>query len=95
MTEVLIQIVFGWPFLAASLLAAFAGLLLDRTWLLVAAALLIAPFSISFGSGLFAIPLFDFAAAWAVLERKTWLAWVLTIPSFVVGFWFIWVTIGR
>jgi hypothetical protein len=83
------EFLFDWPALSASLIAAFAGLLLNRPWLLVAAAFLIAPYAASRGLALLVLPLLDLAAAWAVLEEKTGLAWFFCLPSFFVGGYFL------
>jgi hypothetical protein len=93
MTQVFIELLFTWPALAASLIAAFAGLLLNRPWLMVAAAFLIAPYSVSRGIALLVLPLLDLIAAWALLEENTGLAWLFSLPSFFVGGYFLFMSI--
>ncbi len=93
MPELLNQLLFNWPALSVSLIAAFAGLLLNRPWLLVAAAFFIAPYTVSRGIALLVLPLLDLIAAWAVLEENTGLAWLFSLPSFIVGGYFLFVAI--
>ncbi len=95
MPEIVYQFLFGWPGLAASLIATFAGLLLNRPGWIVAGAILIAPYSIYRGSITLVLPFLDFGAAWAVLEEKTGIAWVLSLPIFVIGGWFLWLAFNR
>ena len=94
MQDFLRQFIFSWPSLAASLLALFSGLLLNRASLLVVAAILFAPYAAIRGSVLLIVPLLDFGAAWAVISEKTWLAWVLSLPSFFIGGWILWLAIN-
>ena len=93
MPELLNQLLFNWPALSVSLIAAFAGLLLNRPWLLVAAAFFIAPYTVSRGFTLLVLPLLDLVAAWALLEENTGLAWLFSLPSFFVGGYFLFVAI--
>lgn len=93
MTETLIRIIFGWPFIIASLLLSLAGLIMKRPWPLVAAAILFAPFSfyLSGSPGVrglaFTLPLFQAGAAYAIHKQKVWLALLLTLPAFLVSGW--------
>ncbi len=86
MPEILVQIIFGWPAIIASLLLSVVGLALRKPWLLVTAGVLAIPFS-WYLSGYPAIrtpaallPLFQFGAAWALWREKKVLAWVLLAP---------------
>jgi hypothetical protein len=68
MTDTLVQIIFGWPAIIATLLVSIAGLVWKRYWLLLVGALLFFPFSLYLsglpatrGLGLF-LPVFQAGA---------------------------------
>jgi len=92
-SDLLVQIVFGWPFIIISLLVSLFGLITKRYWLLLIGAVLFAPFSYYlYGApGIrwvaLALPLFQFAAAFAVRNNKMLLAGILTLPAFLVSVW--------
>jgi hypothetical protein len=86
MSDILVQIIFGWPAIITSLVLSVAGLVLRKPWLLVIAGVLAIPFS-WYLSGYPAIrtpaallPLFQFGAAWALQREKKALAWILLAP---------------
>lgn len=93
MSELLIQIVFGWPFIILSLLVSLFGLITKRYWLLLIGAILFAPFSyyLSGAPGIhwigFAFPLFIVGAAFAVRAGKMLLAWTLNLPALLISAW--------
>ncbi|MBM3152173.1 MAG: hypothetical protein FJZ96_08245 [Chloroflexi bacterium] len=85
MTDLLVQVIFGWPSMIASLLLAATGVFLKRpVLLLVGAAFFIAPAwylggtpSIRWFGAL--LPLFILCSAWSV--KKGWMipAWLLLL----------------
>jgi hypothetical protein len=93
MTDILVQIIFGWPFIILSLLVSLIGLLTKRYWLVLLGAVLFAPFSyyLSGAPGIrwigFAFPLFLAGAALAVRNQKMLMAWLLTLPAFLISAW--------
>jgi hypothetical protein len=93
MQEILVQIIFGWPFIILSLLLAVAGVILKRPPLLVAAALFFTPpaWYLSGYPGIrwfgILLPAFILGAAYSVKRGKTALAWVLLSPSILISAW--------
>ena len=93
MSDILVQIIFGWPFIIVSLLVSLIGLSTKRPWLLAASAILFAPFSYYLSGwpgvrGLaFTLPLFLAGAAYAIHKQKIWPAWLFTLPAFLVSGW--------
>jgi hypothetical protein len=91
MSDLLVQIVFGWPFIILSLLVSLISLITKRYWLLLVGAVLFAPFSyyLNGAPGIhgigFAFPLFLAGAAFAVRANKMVLAWILILPAFLVS----------
>jgi hypothetical protein len=90
MSDILVQIIFGWPAIITSLLLSVSGLALRKPWLLVIAGVLAIPFA-WYLSGYPAIrtpaallPLFQFGAAWALQREKKVLAWVLLSPLAII-----------
>jgi hypothetical protein len=93
MTDTIVQIIFGWPAIIATLLVSTAGLVWKRYWLMLVGALLFFPFSlylsglpVTRGLGLF-LPVFQLGAALAIRARKFPLAWVLVSPVFIISAW--------
>ena len=101
MFDILIQIVFGWPFIILSLLVSLIGLVKKRYSLLLVGAVLFAPFSyyLSGAPGIrwigFAFPLFQAGAAFAVRGNKMFLAWILTLPAFLVSAWLAFLVLSQ
>ena len=93
MTDILVQIIFGWPFIILSLLTSVIGLITKRYWLLLTGAVLSIPFSyyLSGTPGLrnivFVLPLFQVGAAFAVRTHKMFMAWLLLLPVILVIGW--------
>jgi hypothetical protein len=90
MSEVLVQLIFGWPAILLSLLISIIGLLWGKPRLLVLAGALAVPFS-WYLSGYPAIrtpavllPVFQFGAGWALRSEKKVLAWVLLAPPAII-----------
>ena len=87
MTEILVQTIFGWPALIASLLAWLAGLVTKRFILVMSAGIIILPFAFFYlgaylGSGWLGLlfSLGHFASAIALRQNKMLLAWLLLAP---------------
>ena len=101
MQELLVQIVFGWPFIIASLLLAAAGVLMKRPVLLVAGAIFFVP-PAWYLSGYPAIrwfgillPLFILGAALYVKRGKLGIAWVLLSAPILVSAWLAFLVIAQ
>jgi hypothetical protein len=87
-SEVLIQIIFGWPAIITSILLSVAGLWLKKPVLLVVAGVLCLPFTYylsGFRTPAVILPLFQFGAAYAVSRQKMLLAWVLLAPLVLIA----------
>ena len=87
MTEILVQIIFGWPALIASLLVWLAGLVMNKFIVVMIAGIIILPFAIFYiggylGSGWLGLlfSLGHFASAFAVRKNKMLLAWLFLVP---------------
>jgi peptidoglycan/LPS O-acetylase OafA/YrhL len=99
MNETLIQIIFGWPFIALSLFISVMGNIYNRAWLALIGALLIIPFSYylngtpNFSGFALLLPLFQAGAAWAVKEENETWSWLLLAPTVAVILWLILVAI--
>ena len=95
MQNIIIQIVFSWPFLVLSLLASISGILNNRAWLVLLSALMIVPFAYTlnnlppFGGYALFLPVLLIASAFAVYEEKTVWAWVLFTPVISIILWLI------
>jgi hypothetical protein len=87
MNQTLTLIVFGWPFIALSLIITIAGIMENYAWLVFLGAILIIPFSYNlnsvppFGGIALFIPVLHIASAGAVFEEYPVLAWILFAPT--------------
>ena len=101
LTDIIVQIVFGWPFVILSLAVSLAGLITKRYWLLLIGAVLFLPFSyyLSGAPGIrtiaLVLPLFQVGAAMMVWRQKIMLACVLTIPAFCVSGWIAFLVLSQ
>ena len=101
MTDILVQIIFGWPAIIATLLVTVAGLVWKRYWLLLVGALLFIPISLYLNGfpiirGLaLALPIFLIGAVFAVRTLKLPLAWLLVSPVFIVSAWLAYVVVTQ
>jgi hypothetical protein len=93
MSELLPQIIFGWPFIIASLLLSITGIALKRYKFLVAGALFFMPPSL-YLSGFpairwlaFLFPFFILGAAYLVRRNKEKIAWLLLLPPLGFSLW--------
>jgi hypothetical protein len=93
MTDLLFQIIFGWPFIILSLLVSVTGLITKHYWLLLIGAVLSIPFSYylsgapGFRNIVFVLPLFQVGAVFAVRAKKMFMAWLLLLPVILVIGW--------
>jgi hypothetical protein len=93
MQQIIVQIIFGWPFIIASLLLAVMGILLKRPALLVAGAVFFVP-PAWYLSGYPAIrwfgillPVCILGAAYYVKKDRLRLALLLILPPVIVSAW--------
>jgi hypothetical protein len=86
MSNILVQIIFGWPVIILSLAVTVAGILKKWTWMVVLGGALCVPFTVYlFGFTYlhyfaFLLPFFQFGAAWAVRAKRKILPWILLVP---------------
>ena len=89
MTEILVQIIFGWPGIITSVLLSIAGVLLKKPVLLVVAGIVCVPFTYYISNGFRAptlvLPLFQFASAYAIKSQKNLIAWLLIAPMIIIS----------
>lgn len=89
MTEILVQIIFGWPAVITSILLSIAGLMLKKPALLVASGIICIPFTHYISNGFrnpaALLPLFQFASAYAITRERQLLAWLLIAPLIIVS----------
>jgi hypothetical protein len=88
MTDVIVQIIFGWPAIITSILLSIAGVWLKKSTLLVAAGIVCIPFTYylsGFRTPAVILPLFQFGSAFAVNRQKTLLAWLLIAPMIILA----------
>jgi hypothetical protein len=93
MSELLPQIIFGWPFIIASLLLSVGGVALKRHQFLVAGAIFFMPPSL-YISGFpiirwlaLSLPFCILGAAYLVRRERAGIAWLLLIPPLGVSLW--------
>ena len=89
MTEILVQIIFGWPAVITSILLSIAGIRLKRPGLLVASGFICIPFTYYISNGFrnpaAFLPLFQFASAYALTRNRELIAWLLITPLIIVS----------
>jgi hypothetical protein len=99
MLAILIAIFFGWPAIVATAILMIIGLLRSDYRFLVAAAILVVPFSWFLGgfpiiqSPIFLLPLLPFVSAFLMYRRQEMFAWVFAVPYFLV-IWLLFNVIG-
>ena len=90
MSDILVQIIFGWPAIILSLAVSVTGILKKWPWMLVVGGVLCAPFTLYLSAWTyihffaFLLPFFQFGAAWAVHAKQKILAWVLLLPLVII-----------
>ena len=83
MTDILVQIIFGWPAIITSILLSIAGVWLKRPTLLVVAGIVCVPFTYylsGYHTPAVILPLFQFGSAYVVKRQKTLMAGLLIAP---------------
>ena len=88
MTDLLVQIIFGWPAIITSILLSIAGVWWKKPALLIAAGIVCIPFTYYLsGIRLYALilPLFLFGSAYAVMRQQNLIAWLLIAPLIIVA----------
>ena len=93
MSELLPQIIFGWPFIIAALILSVAGVATKLPKYLVAGAIFFMPPSL-YMSGLppirwlaFLLPFCILGAAYFVQKNRSGIAWTLLLPPVAVTAW--------
>ena len=88
MTDILVQIIFGWPAIITSILLSIAGVWLKKPSFLVAAGIVCIPFTYylsGYRMPAVILPFFQFGSAYAVTRQKNLLAWLLIVPIVVIA----------
>ncbi len=89
MTETLVQILFGWPAIIASILLSIAGVWLRKPGLLIASGIVCVPFtyyvSNGFRSPLVLLPACELGAAFAITRERKLITWLLVSPLIIVA----------
>ena len=89
MTEVFIQIIFGWPAIITAILLSIIGVVIKRPVMLVIAGIVCLPFTYYISNGLrnpaVSLPLFQFASAFAISRQRNVLAWLMISPLIVIA----------
>jgi hypothetical protein len=86
MTDVIVQIIFGWPAIITSILLSIAGIWLKKPTLLVVAGIVCIPFTYylsGYRTPAVILPLFQFGSAYAVKRQKTLMACLLIAPMII------------
>lgn len=93
MSEILPQIIFGWPFIIASLILSVMGLAMKRPKFLVAGAMFFMPPSL-YMSGFPAIrwlayllPFCILGAAYFMGKNRLRISWLLLLPPIGISLW--------
>jgi hypothetical protein len=89
MTDILVQIIFGWPAIITSILLSIAGIWLKRPALLVTAGIVCIPFAYylsGYRMPAVILPLFQFGSAFAITRHRKLIAWLLILPIIVIAF---------
>ena len=89
MTEILVQIIFGWPAIIASILLSIAGIRLKKPALVIASGFICIPFTYYISNGFrnpaALLSLFQFASAYALARNRELIAWLLITPLMMVS----------
>jgi ABC-type phosphate transport system permease subunit len=88
MTDILVQIIFGWPAIITSILLSIAGVWLKKPALLVTAGIVCIPFTYylsGFRTPAVVLPLFQFGSAYAITRQKNLIAWLLILPIIMIA----------
>jgi hypothetical protein len=89
MTEIFVQIIFGWPAIITSILLSIAGIRLKKPALLIASGIICIPFTYYISNGFrnpaALLPLFQFVSAYALTRDRQLIAWLLITPVIMVS----------
>jgi hypothetical protein len=88
MTDVIVQIIFGWPAIISSILLSIAGVWLKKPTLLVVAGIVCIPFTYylsGYRTPAVILPLFQFGSAYAIRREKDLIAWLLIAPLVIIA----------
>jgi hypothetical protein len=88
MSDVLIQIIFGWPAIITSIFLSIAGIWSKKPILLLIAGIVCIPFTYylsGFRTPAVILPLFQFGSAYAILRQKNLISWLLILPLVVIA----------
>ena len=89
MTDVLVQIIFGWPMIITAILLSVAGGWLKKPAVLIAAGIVCIPFTYYISNGFrtaaVILPLFHFGAAYLIRRQNQRLAWLLIAPMIILA----------
>jgi hypothetical protein len=88
MTDILVQIIFGWPAIMTSILLSIAGIWLKRPALLVTAGIVCIPFAYylsGYRTPVVILPLLQFGSAFAITRHRNLIAWLLILPIIVIA----------
>jgi hypothetical protein len=89
LSEILIQIIFGWPAIVTSILLSIAGVWLKKPALLVAAGVICIPFTYYLSGfrtpAVVLLPFSLFGSAYAIRAQRPLLAWLLIAPLIVIA----------
>jgi hypothetical protein len=88
-SDILVQIIFGWPAILTSILLSIAGVWLKKPVLLVVAGIVCIPFAYYISNGFrnpaILLPFFQFGSAFAVARQKTLIAWLFLAPIVIMA----------
>jgi hypothetical protein len=88
-SDLLVQIIFGWPAIIASILLWIVGIRLKKPGFLIAAGIVCIPFtyyvSNGFRSPLILLPVCELGATYALMRRSNKIAWLLVAPLLIVA----------
>jgi hypothetical protein len=87
-SNLLVQIIFGWPAIITSILLSIVGVWLKKPILLVVAGMVCIPFTYylsGFRTPAVILPLFQFGSAIAIARQKSLIAGLLVAPLILVA----------
>jgi hypothetical protein len=88
MSDILVQIIFGWPAVITSILLSIVGVWLKKPGFLITAGIVCIPFTYylsGYRTPAVILPLFQFGSAYAITLQKNLLAWLLIFPIIVIA----------
>lgn len=94
-TEILPQIIFGWPFIIASLILSVVGVATKLPKYLVAGAMFFMPPSLYLNGFpairwlAFLLPFCILGSGYFVGKNRSWISWLLLLPPIGVSVWLV------